>query len=76
MSERFRPGDKVIAYYATKLKSWESGWYKAVVVGFDPNGNYLVRWEPNWGDVAKPTISSVDEDEIRHRPDGGPYSGF
>jgi hypothetical protein len=44
MSEVFRAGDKVIAYYESKARRSESGWYNGVVVRLDENGDYWVRW--------------------------------
>jgi hypothetical protein len=67
--ESFKPGDKVYAYYDVGPVARNSGWYKAVVVKLTPDGNYLVRWDEalksSW--PSKPPLSSVNEDEIRHR---------
>ena len=72
MPELFRPGDKVYAYFDVGWRgapAINSGWYKAVVVRIAPDGNYIVRWDEDlkssW--PSKPSHSSVNEDEIRHR---------
>jgi hypothetical protein len=81
MAERFMRGDKVIAYYDAGSKSSVSGWYRAVVLGAQPRGNYFVRWEEThedktqWG-PRKPPTSSVDPEQIRHRTERGAYGGF
>jgi hypothetical protein len=74
MPDVFMPGDKVIAYYASKQRL--RAWYKAVVVRVEHDGSYLVRWEANRNDIDLPAVSSVDAGEIKRRSDRGSYSGF
>ncbi len=74
MTEAFVPGDRVVAYYASKQRL--AGWYKAVIVRVEHGGSYLVRWEANRNEIDLPAVSSVDEGEIRRRSDRGAYSGF
>jgi hypothetical protein len=75
MVEVFKPGDKVIAYYDVQGSIWR-GWYNAVVIRLNQDGDYVVRWEQNSGRGDKPPTSVVNEDEIKHRPSRGQYSGF
>lgn len=78
MSEVFRPGDKVIAYYESKTRRWENGWYNGVIVRLDEHGDYWVRWQIDRNEMDMPLVSPVSEDQIKHGVGRrGPYSaGF
>jgi hypothetical protein len=66
MSQKFRPGEKVMALYSPEDKSG-GGWYKATIIHLESNGNYRVRWDyaADHRDNARPSLASVDPDEIR-----------
>jgi hypothetical protein len=68
MAENLRPGDRVLAYYASPDgRRWKRGWYKAVIERITDGGMY-VRWASTWDDEGyfeRPPVSLVDPEHVR-----------